>query len=838
MAEDARSVQLGVDFDTSSAIDALDEVDVALKGLDDVATALESGVAGLDKALENAGEGGTEALSWIRDAADMAGKKISGMDDAIGVATRRVAMDAETAGEAFRKSWGLALKHGQSLTKSLGTGFKGFFTKVKKDISDWHKNFTTKVKAVGEAFKHPIKTIKKGLSDALLGVTHPIKSVTEFFGKLGKKAKETGENGSKAMDKMKGAVSGAMKAFLSVEAIKKAGQAVANFAKAAIGAVKDGEQSAAKFNAMFKDKASEDWAASYSKSIGRATSDVKGFMVANKGMFDSMGMTEEETKQLSKVTTSLALDFANAFNMEDADAMGLMQDAIKGNADALSEYGVKLDDATLKAKAKSMGIHKDLKDVDDATMAQVRLNTIMDQTADVQKKAGDSGGGLTNSLKSIKGMAKGFLEDAGAKLAPMLLKLMAVFTDAWPTLEPSLMQLVTVLSDGLSQSMPVLAEIGSQLLPVLASVLGTVLTAAMPLLPVIADLAKTVLPPLASIIKLVAETAMPPLVGILDAVLPILGTLIEALSPIISALLPPLYSLLEAITPILNALSPILKLIGQLLVPIAEVVGKIIGWVADKAGKVTDFFGSIFGGSKKSKEAVEDMGSSFSDIKLDPIQIPPPKPVETPPVPAPDTTKYSAGISTAAAAAGKTVQKGVTETTAITAQSLDDLGGSAMKTYASIAEQSERSWAAAVEAAKVGTGKIIGFIGQVNGLGTVSVSVSNPIPHHARGTENFPGGETYVNEEGGEIAVLPSGSKIIPADKSERIADGIAEGAGQKVVKKEVTITLNVVVTGGGLDPEAERRLAQQVAETVLQKIREDRAEDEVLEIIQNGYVA
>lgn len=44
-----------------------------------------------------------------------------------------------------------------------------------------------------------------------------------------------------------------------------------------------------------------------------------------------------------------------------------------------------------------------------------------------------------------------------------------------------------------------------------------------------------------------------------------------------------------------------------------------------------------------------------------------------------------------------------------------------------------------------------------------------PITRNALGTSYWKGGETSVNERGGEIIDLPSGSKVIPADKSEKI---------------------------------------------------------------------
>jgi len=57
-------------------------------------------------------------------------------------------------------------------------------------------------------------------------------------------------------------------------------------------------------------------------------------------------------------------------------------------------------------------------------------------------------------------------------------------------------------------------------------------------------------------------------------------------------------------------------------------------------------------------------------------------------------------------------------------------------------------------------------IGAKNKLANMGVG------HNASGTDNWRGGPTWVNERGGEIIDLPSGSRIIPADKSAKMMTG------------------------------------------------------------------
>lgn len=59
--------------------------------------------------------------------------------------------------------------------------------------------------------------------------------------------------------------------------------------------------------------------------------------------------------------------------------------------------------------------------------------------------------------------------------------------------------------------------------------------------------------------------------------------------------------------------------------------------------------------------------------------------------------------------------------------------------------------------------------GAGNWLGSALNSLFN-FPSYAVGTDYHPGGAARINEEGGEIVSLPSGSKVMPADLSRRMA--------------------------------------------------------------------
>jgi len=61
------------------------------------------------------------------------------------------------------------------------------------------------------------------------------------------------------------------------------------------------------------------------------------------------------------------------------------------------------------------------------------------------------------------------------------------------------------------------------------------------------------------------------------------------------------------------------------------------------------------------------------------------------------------------------------------------------------------------------------FIGGIFGGGKKSVDIGVNLPNNYTGTTHFGGGWTNIHEQGGEIAFLPSGSTIVPADQTERL---------------------------------------------------------------------
>ena len=765
---DVRELTFGLDFDLDEPIKQLDAVvdrlEQVTSGEEDAADAshevgaqLSSGMDAAEastRRAEKAVEGIGTQLSAGADAAEDFGRA----GEKIGSQFRDMGREADSFGSAVKKSMGASLKSGKNFWSSIKAGAQGGFGYAEKRLSDWHKKFQTGAKSMVTALSHPIQTIKNKLGGALLSSEKKTEGLGAKAVATAKKLLGMGQDGENAGDGIKEAMKGAVGSLIGFEAIKGIISKLKELGAAALEVAKAAKTTEKKFDAAFSGTDAADWVDNFADAVHRSTAEVQSFMVSNKSMYGEIGITGQAAADLSKITTSLSYDFGNAFSMDDAEALGVIQDYIKGNNAALEEYGVHIDDATLKASAMQMGLGANVDSLNDAAKAQVRLNALLGQSEKIQQAVINDTDGLTNAQKSLNGIMQNFALEAGEEFTPVLEGLYGTIIENWPTIEPMLMGLVETLSSGLSEAMPVLLDLGQTLIPTLTDVVGTLFEAATPILSVVGELASRILPPLVGFIGEIAQTLLPPAVG-----------------------------LLETISPLLDSISPVLSVIGDILQVVAQGLGSVIGWMSDGVGKVTSFFSGIFGGAKDSKSAVDDLSGAVNGLgtatsKKTSLAV--------------DTSKYKEKVTGAATESTKAIKDSSKQAQTSAESSFSAMGTSATSTYSRMESASKASWKSMTLEATTGANKIISELGRVKTAaagtttsrttGSSSASsagakttpaasastagkVGTSIPHHAGGTPNFEGGPTWMNEQGGELAVLPGGSAIIPADQTERL---------------------------------------------------------------------
>ena len=822
---DSRELTFGMDFDLDETIQQLGDILGSLERIRDSAEDAEQQGRDMGRQFE---AGTSAAAAGARDA-ERALEDLGDEADDVGTDFRSIGREADSFGSAVIKSMGTAAKESGSAAKTIKAGFDGAIGQAEKKVG----TFTKKVKDIGTAFTHPISTIKGKFLRAVEDAADALEDLGDEADDARKDLDQMGDEGDSAGSQIKDAIKGALAAFIGFEAIQAGIDMLKELGAAAVEAAGLAENTGRKFEASFAGTDAAEWAENYADAIHRSDQEVQSFMVSNKAMYGELGITGEAATELSKISTSLAYDLGNAFAMDDTEALGVIQDYISGNNAALEEYGVHIDEVALKNSAMEMGLGSQIDELDDAALAQVRMNALLKESTGFQQAAANSTGGLVNSTKDLKGIWSNFMADAGAKFTPVLESLLGAIMDNWPVIEPMLMQFVDILSNGMAQAAPILIELGQTLIPTLTSVIGTLFQAGLPLIEVFGQLAQTILPPLASVVGMIAEAVMPPLVDILGTLnTAIIQPLVPLIQKIAEAFLPPIAQLLGAISPILEAISPVLTVIGDVLGVIAEVLGKVVGWLADGVGKVANFFAGLFGGAKESEAAVNDLNGAVNGLdetasKETSLAV--------------DTSQYKDQVEGAASATTEAVTNSSNEIAEITDVNFIAMGASATSAYSTMQTDAETAWSAMQTAAQTGTDNIVSQFGRITAAAKEAAAASNiqvgaSVPHNARGTDNFPGGLTYMNEEGGELAILPGGTAIIPADQTDRLVQSFASNNTTNQGSKQITLAPSIQITVSGGDSSAAANIKEQLRALFQELYQEAQEQDYTDRIMQHGY--
>ena len=784
--------QRGLTFGVQWAIDTapLDDTQQKQEQIQDESQRTADALEQIGTSIQGIGTRAETAFSGVSNAS-------TGMGTAVRSALLGSIRQGDSLGKTLRAGLGAALDNAAAKAKGLGAGAKSVFS----DITN--------------AIRHPVQAIKATLGTALQDAENDAKGLGDQAGKSGDDLDEMGRRGGSAADTLGSKFASAIKTIAGLAIIKKGIDLLKDFVGSAIDAAANAEETQSKFDTVFGSAATgaETWIDNFSSSAKRSKEEIKGFMADSQAMMKGLGMAKEAGAEMSKSITSLAYDLGSFHNISDEDAFAKIRSGLMGETEGLKSLGIVMNEAAIQQSMLSMGyqgnaseLRKQFSELDEATKAQLRFNVIVSQSGDALTDVTRTAGSYTNGLKGVKGMWQDFIAGAGAKFTPVLTELFNTILSAWPTIELMLMQFVDVLANGFAEGGPILMELGMTLLPVLSDALSMIFTVIQPLIPIISMVAQTVLPPLISVISLLAQTLLPPIMQILNV--------------ICMAILPPIAQLLGLIAPGLQASAPILQGIGLVLGVIAEVVGTIIGWIADAGSAVINWITGLFGGASDVADATgtiadnmgsiaDQAGTELPEMEIPTVDVPA---IEIPPV----------ELQTADAQAG-----------------MAEIGTTSADMYKDITQDSTDAWDAMGSAAKTGADGIILQFNRIrdaaDSIGTVSIQTSvtgvgTTIPRNARGTDDHPGGWTWINDgpRSGELAFLPGGTAIVPAEKADQL---ITRGGG-----KVLHFAPNVNINLSGSASEADKA---EIDEHVRRVIRDEyerlRAEEAEQEAIQEG---
>lgn len=185
----------------------------------------------------------------------------------------------------------------------------------------------------------------------------------------------------------------------------------------------DFEDSLGAVDQIFKQSSAQvsDWAKNLDSAFGISKkealeySNVMGSMLINIG-----GLTEDQAAKQSAKLIELAGDLTAMYGGTTQDAVRALTGALKGNNTMLDNYGMAANDALVKAKALSLGLVEQGKEMSLAAKQTATLALIYEQSGAAQGQAAREADGASGSMRAFKTEVTNLTTELGNHLLPLI----------------------------------------------------------------------------------------------------------------------------------------------------------------------------------------------------------------------------------------------------------------------------------------------------------------------------------------------------------------------------------------------------------------------------------
>lgn len=185
------------------------------------------------------------------------------------------------------------------------------------------------------------------------------------------------------------------------------------------------EESLNLFSVTLGDRAEDanKWVEKFSNALYLDPSSVRQYMGSFNSLITGLGVGSDKAYIMSQNLTQLTYDLASFKNLDIDTAFRKLQSATSGEIEPLRNVGIALSEATLQELALSMGINKNVADMNEAEKAQLRYIQILKSSTEWQ---GDMGATLVTPANALRILRQQFTllsRAVGSVFIPILMKL-------------------------------------------------------------------------------------------------------------------------------------------------------------------------------------------------------------------------------------------------------------------------------------------------------------------------------------------------------------------------------------------------------------------------------
>lgn len=134
----------------------------------------------------------------------------------------------------------------------------------------------------------------------------------------------------------------------------------------------------------------------------------------------SMGLTTQNAYTLSEQFTKLAYDYSSLYNMAEDDAFTKLQSAITGEIEPIRRLGKDISEARLQQIAYNLGIDERVRNMDQASKAELRFIAIMQQSQAAMNDMERTIESPANAIRILKAQFISLARELGNLFIPIL----------------------------------------------------------------------------------------------------------------------------------------------------------------------------------------------------------------------------------------------------------------------------------------------------------------------------------------------------------------------------------------------------------------------------------
>ena len=173
--------------------------------------------------------------------------------------------------------------------------------------------------------------------------------------------------------------------------------------------------------------------------IGLSKAEALGAAGAFGNMFNTVGLAQNKSADMSKTMVQLAADMASFNNEDPSDMLDRLRSGLSGEAEPLRRFGVLLSEASVKEFAYRKGIAKTGEALTEAQKVQARYGLILEQTELQQGNFADTSDSLANQQRQLSANLRNTASTIGQALLPTVGRLAhainELFIDKQPQIE-------------------------------------------------------------------------------------------------------------------------------------------------------------------------------------------------------------------------------------------------------------------------------------------------------------------------------------------------------------------------------------------------------------------